>query len=74
MVSLYPVLCRLVCLVNGEVLCARAQSVQYQYRVLRLCPGVELLLNYPSDDMGCGDMSGLLQDHFLKDDEPLQVP
>ena len=24
--------------------------------------------------MGCGDMLGLLQDYYMKDNEPLQVP
>ena len=37
-------------------------------------PGVQYLLDPPTDLLGRDDATGSLQDHHMKDDEPLQVP
>ena len=59
----------------------RTQTLERLMEVLRAkhleapCTNSVQPLPYPpSDGVGCGDMSGLLQDHRLEDDEPLQVP
>ena len=74
MVSLGPVLRRLLPLDDGKVLLAWPQCVFDQHRVFALPPGVQPLFDAPTDRLGCGDTMGSLQDHRLKDDEPLRVP
>ena len=53
---------------------ARAQGILDQRTMTTCLPGVNPLLNPLSDCVGCGDMMGLLQDHRLKENEPLRVP
>ena len=42
--------------------------------MLPLQLGAQYLLYTLTDGLGCGDMTGSLQDHCLKDDEQLGVP
>ena len=74
MIRLCPVLRRLLPAGDGEVLCACVQGILYKHTIFALLPSVQSLPYLPSDDVGYGDMSGLLQDHILEDDEPLRVP
>ena len=74
MVSLGPVLLRLLPSGDSKVLLARSQRVLDQHRVFALPPGVQPLFDAPADRLGYGDMTGSLQDHRLNVDEPLQVP
>ena len=73
MVSLGPLICRLLPPGNGKVLLARSQRVLNQYLVFALPAGVQPLFGEPADYLGYGDMTGSLQDHLMKDDEPLRV-
>ena len=59
---------------NGEVLRAHAQGLLNQHPLTPCLLGVNPLLNPPPNFVGCGDIKGLLQDHSMKYDEPLQVP
>ena len=74
MVYLCPVICRLLPLGDGEVLCARAQDVLDKHPIFAVLPSVQALHCPPSDSMGYGDMLVSLQYHLLEDDEPLRVP
>ena len=74
MVSLCLVLRRLLPSGGGDIFPARLQHVLHQHGMLPLCPGVQPLSDVLTDGLVCGDMLVLLQDHRLKDDEPLQVP
>ena len=74
MVSLGPVLHRLLPTGNGKVLLAGPQGVLDQHHVLALPPGVKPFFNVTRDRLGCGDMTGSFQYHRLEDDEPLRVP
>ena len=71
MLGISYVLLGLLSTSGGEVLRACAQGILYQHPVTPYLLGVKFLLNPPTDFMGCGDMTGLLQDHCLKDDETL---
>ena len=73
MVSLGPVLCRLLPPGDGKVLLACPQRVLSQHCEFAFPPGVQPLFDAPADRLGCGDMTGLFKDHQLKDNEPLQV-
>ena len=55
-------------------MCAHVQGLLYQYPMAPCLPVVQPLLDPLSNLLGCGDLIGLLQDHRLKDDEPLRVP
>ena len=59
---------------NSEVFCAREQGLLYQHPVTPCLTGVKPLLNPLSYCLGCGEMTGLLQNNSLKDYQPLQVP
>ena len=74
MVGLCPVILGLISVGGGEVLRASVQGILYQHTVATCLPGGRPLLNLPPDFVGCGDMTGLLLDHFLKDNESLLVP
>ena len=74
MVDICPVLLVLHSAVIGEGLLTHVQGILYQHSITTCILGVKNLLNTPPDCVGCGDMTGLLQDHRLKDDEPLRVP
>ena len=73
-VLLSPVLWSLLSPGDGEVLCARAQSILYQHGMFAFSPSVLALLGPLSDGMGCGDMLGSFQDHCLEDNETLLFP
>ena len=73
MVILGVVLRRLLPPGDGMVLIACLQCVFNQHHVFVLPPGVQTLFDAPTDCLGCGDMMGSLQDHCMKDNEPLQV-
>ena len=74
MVRLSLVLRRLLLPGKSEILPACPQCVLYHNGMPSLRPGVQTLSNALTDGLGCGDMTGLLQDHRLKEDEPLRVP
>ena len=74
MVSLGPVLLRLLLPVYSKVLLACLQGAFDQHHVFALPPGVQPLFDAPMDRLGCGDMAVSLKDDRLKDDEPLRVP
>ena len=59
---------------GDDLLHASVQGLLYQHPVLARLPGVEPLLDPPPDSVVCSNISGLFQDHCLKDNEPLQVP
>ena len=73
MVGIRLVLLELLSVGGGEIFFARVQGLLYQNPVTIFLPVVKPLLNYLPDCVGCGDMMGLLQDHLVKDDEPLRV-
>ena len=73
MLGLSLVLLGLVSAGEGEVLRARAQGLLYQNPMAPYLPGVQPLLSPRSYSLGCGAVTSLLQDHCLKDNEPLQV-
>ena len=73
-IGLCPVLRHLLSLGDSEVFRTHLQRVFHQHHVLSLHPGVQSLFYAPTDGLGCGDMSSLLQDHCLTDNVPLQVP
>ena len=66
MVSLCPVLRRLLPLGNIEVLCARVQGVLDEHPMLAVLPSAQALLYPPSDGVGCSDMLGFLHYHHLE--------
>ena len=74
MVSLGPVLRRLLPLGNGKVLLAGPHGIFGQHRMLAFPPGIQPFFYSMSDRLGFGNMTGSLQDHCLEDDEPLRVP
>ena len=74
MVDLSPVLLVLLSAGGSGVLRAHVQGLLYHHPMAPCLPGVHSLLNPPSDYLGCGYMIGSLQNHRLKDNEPLQVP
>ena len=45
-----------------------------EHHVLAVPQRIQALLNLPSNGVGCGDIMGLLQYHFLEYNEPPQVP
>ena len=59
---------------GGHIVLARPEGVPDKHRMLAAPPGLQPFLYLAPDRMGCGDMAGSLQDHCLKDDEPLRVP
>ena len=67
MVRLSPVLRRLLPPGNIEIFPLRLQRFLYQHRMLPLRPGVHPLSDVPTDGLGCGGMTGSLQDHRLKE-------
>ena len=73
MVRLCPVLHRLLPLGNGEILPTRSQRVLYQHDMISLRLGVQPHSDSLTDGLGCGDMTGSLQDYRLEEDEPLRV-
>ena len=74
MIGLCPVILSLLSAGGGKVLHTSAQSLLHQHPVLACFPGVEPLLDTPPDCVVCGYISVSLQDHFLKENEPLRVP
>ena len=62
MVSLGPVLRRLLPPGHGKVLLARPEGVSNKRCMLSLPPGVETFRDPSSDCMGCGDVTGSFQD------------
>ena len=74
MVSLGPVLRRLLPPGDSEVLLAGPHGIFNQHRMLAFPPGVQPFFYATSGCLGCGDMTGSLQDHLLEDDEPIRAP
>ena len=74
MIRLCPVLLGILPVGDGEVLCTCAQGVLHEHPMSDGLPRVHPISDTPSDGVGCGDMSGLLQNHCMEDDGLLQVP
>ena len=74
MEGLIPVLLGLLSAGGSEVLLVRVQGILHQHPMAPCLPGIQPLLNPPTYCLGYSDVTGLLQDHRLKDDELLQVP
>ena len=72
-ISLCPVLLRLIPAGDGEVLFACAQGFLHKNPMTTVFPSVQPLFYPPSDGVLCGDMLVLLQDYRLEDNEPLRV-
>ena len=72
--SFCPVFRRLLPLGDGKLFPTRSQRVFHQNLMLPLLPGVQSLLDTPTDGLGCDDMLVSLQDHRMKEDKPLRVP
>ena len=65
---------RLLSAGSGEVLLTRPHCIFYYNTVPPCLPCIQPLLNPPPYCMGCGDMTGSLQYHLLKDNGPIKVP
>ena len=59
---------------GGDILCASARRILCRNPELPRLPGIQAAVDVPSDRAGSDHVLGDLEDHRLKDNEPLRVP